>query len=168
MGLFDKLIASDTSVDYRDKVSLISPLSGKVDLLKRVPCPLFSQSIFGEGVAIEPAGFQLLAPCTGQVMAFGERGHQLRLLAKNGLQILVQLGIGSEHMLGDGFKRLVKPGQKFVQGEVLLEFDLNKMKKHLISTLCPVTIINSKKIIGIQPHCHHVIAGQDPAMTIYI
>lgn len=168
MGLFDKSITPGTKLDYRQKVAFISPLSGKVHLLKRVPCPLFSQSIFGEGVAIEPAGFQLLAPCSGQVMAFDERAHQLRLLANNGLQILIQLGIGSEHMLGDGFKRLVKPGQKFLQADVLLEFDLNKMKKHLVSTLSPLTIINSKKIIGVEAHCHHVIAGQDPAMTLYI
>jgi PTS system glucose-specific IIA component len=168
MGLFTKLIAADTAIDFRKKWPLVSPLTGKVHTLDKVPCPLFGQRLFGEGVAIEPAGYQLLAPCSGQLTALDERGHQLRLQARNGLIIMIQLGIGSEHMLGEGFKRLIKPGQKFSQGQVLLEFDLIKMKKQLVSTLCPVTIVNSDKLLGIEAHCHHVMAGEDPAMTLYI
>lgn len=168
MALFDKLIPPGTAMNCSKRLPLASPLTGKVHTLDKVPCPLFKQRIFGEGIAIEPTGYQLLAPCSGQVILCNELGNQLRLQAKNGLQILIQLGIGSEHMLGEGFKRLIKTGEKFSQGQVLLEFDLIKMKKQLVSTLSPVTIVNSDKLLAIEAHCHHVMAGKDPAMTLYI
>ena len=80
----------------------------------------------------------------------------------------IQMGIDSHIMMGEGFKRKVQVGEVFKQGQVLAEFDLRKMKLVLESTLCPVTIINSDKIAGIQAHCHQVIATEDHAMTVYI
>jgi PTS system glucose-specific IIA component len=71
-------------------------------------------------------------------------------------------------MMGEGFKRAVKQGENFEQGQLLAEFSLVKMKRQLPSILCPITLINSDKVKGLQAHYFQVIAGGDKMMTVYI
>jgi PTS system glucose-specific IIA component len=136
--------------------------------LDEVPHTLFTERIFGEGIAIKPSGHQVLAPFSGTMLHFPELANQLRIKAKNGLQMQIQLGIDSHLMLAEGFKRVIKQGESFEQGQVLAEFSLVKMKRQLTSTLCPITILNSDKVKGIQAHYYQVIAGEDKLMTVYI
>jgi PTS system glucose-specific IIA component len=168
MSLFSRLVDPEALPPHKRLLPILSPLSGRVFTLDSVPDALFKQRIYGEGVAIEPSGYQVIAPFSGKVESFPESAHQLRIVAKNGLKMQIQMGINSQRMMGEGFKRKVKMGELFKQGQVLAEFDLRRMKIHLDSTLCPVTIINSDKIAGIQVHCYQVIGAEDPAMTLYI
>ena len=50
------------------------------------------------------------------MLHFPELANQLRLQAKNGLQLQRQLRIDSHLMMGEGFKRIVKKGENFEQG----------------------------------------------------
>jgi PTS system glucose-specific IIA component len=124
--------------------------------------------MLGQGVAIEPSGYQLLAPYSGVVTKFPQTGHCITLTAKNGLRFYMQLGIDSHAMMGDGFKRIAKVGKAYKAGEVLLEFDLIKMRRALDSTLCTFTVQNPHKLTAIQGHYYQVIAAQDVAMTLYV
>jgi PTS system glucose-specific IIA component len=168
MALFHKLVTADSLPAHKKAIGIPSPISGKVFLLDAVANKLFSERLFGEGVAIEPAGYQVFAPFAGIVEQFPETACQLRIKANSGIKMQVQLGIDSHLMMGEGFKRKVKVGESFALGQVLMEFDLRKMKEQLASTLCPITILNSDKVRGIQAHCFQVMAGEDPAMTIYL
>jgi PTS system glucose-specific IIA component len=168
MSLFNKLVDPDALPPHKKLLPILSPISGRVFTLDEVPDALFSQRVYGEGVAIEPSGYQVIAPFAGKVESFPECAHQLRIVAKNGLRMQIQMGIDSHRMMGEGFKRKVKEGDFFEKGQILAEFDLRKMKTSLDSTLCPVTVINSDKLAGIQAHCYQVIGAEDPAMTVYI
>jgi PTS system glucose-specific IIA component len=102
------------------------------------------------------------------MLHFPELANQLRIKAKNGLQLQIQLGIDSHLMMGEGFKRVVKQGESFEQGQLLAEFSLAKMKRHLPSILCPITLLNSDKVKGLQAHYFQVVATEDKMMTVYI
>lgn len=168
MMLFKRQLDPDNIPVHRKKIPIKSPLSGKVTTLDTVPNEIFKQRLFGEGVVIAPSGYQLFAPFSGKVEHLPTTAHQIRLRAKNGLQLLIQLGLGSESMLAEGFKPKVKVGELVSQGQVLIEFDLRIMKQKLHSLLCPVTIINSDKLIGVVAHCHQARALQDNCMTLYV
>lgn len=168
MALFRRLVEANSLPAHHKAVDIISPLTGKVLLLDDVPHPLFTERMFGEGIAIKPSGYQVLAPFSGNMLHFPELANQLRVKARNGLQLQIQLGIDSHMMMGEGFKRIVKQGESFEQGQLLAEFSLNKMKQHLSSILCPITILNSNKIKGIQGHYIQAMGGEDKIMTIYI
>ena len=71
-------------------------------------------------------------------------------------------------MLGEGFKRILKEGESFEQGQILAEFSLVKMKRQLNSILCPITVLDSDKVKGLQAHYFQVITGEDQMMTVYI
>jgi PTS system glucose-specific IIA component len=168
IGLFNRLIDTGSLPSHKKSIDIYSPLTGTVLPLDEVPNALFTERIFGEGIAIKPSGYQVLAPFAGTMLHFPELANQLRIKAKNGLQLQIQLGIDSHLMLGEGFKRTVKKGESFEQGQLIAEFPLVKMKKQLPSILCPVTLLNSDKIKGLQAHYFQVLAGEDKIMTIYI
>ncbi|MFT4746444.1 MAG: PTS system glucose-specific IIA component [Congregibacter sp.] len=168
MGLFSRLVEAGTLPSYKKAIDIYSPLTGTVVPLDEVPHALFTERMFGEGIAIKPSGYQVLAPFSGTMLLFPELANQLRIKAQNGLQIQIQLGIDSHLMLGEGFKRVVKQGEHFEKGQLLAEFSLVKMKKQLSNILCPITLLNSDKIKGLQAHYFQVIAGEDTIMTVYV
>jgi PTS system glucose-specific IIA component len=168
MGLFSRLVDSSSLPSHKKAIDIHSPLTGTMMPLDDVPHALFSGRFFGEGIAIKPSGYQVLAPFAGTMLHFPELANQLRIKAKNGLQLQIQLGIDSHLMMGEGFKRAVKQGESFEQGQLLAEFSLVKMKRQLPSILCPITLINSDKVKGLQAHYFQVIAGEDKMMTVYI
>jgi PTS system glucose-specific IIA component len=149
-------------------LTILSPISGAVVSLQQVPHSLFNQGLFGDGVAIKPSGYQVIAPFSGVITHFPPLANQIRIKSSLGLQVQIQLGIDSHNMMGDGFKRQVSVGSVFVQGQVLAEFSLVKMKQQLVSTLCPVTILNSAKLKAIQGHYYTSIANQDKIMSAYM
>lgn len=168
MGVFGCLVEANSLPAHKKAIAIFSPLTGQALPLDDVPHGLFTARLFGEGIAIMPCGYQVLAPFAGTMVHFPALANQLRLTAKNGLQLQIQLGIDSHLMMGEGFKRIVKQGETFEQGQLLAEFSLIKMKKQLPSILCPITLLNSDKIKGLQGHYFHVVAGEDKMMTAYI
>ena len=168
MGMFSRLVEANTLPAHKKAIGIFSPLTGKVVPLNEVPHALFTARMFGEGIAIKPSGYQVLAPFAGTMLHFPELANQIRLQAKNGLRLQIQLGIDSHLMMGEGFKRIIKQGETFEQGQLLAEFSLVKMKRQLPSILCPITLLNSDKIKGIQGHYFQVIAAEDKIMTVFI
>ena len=168
MGLFSRLVDASSLPSHKKAIDIYSPLTGTILPLDEVPHPLFTERLFGEGIAIKPSGYQVLAPFAGTMLYFPELANQLRIKAKNGLQLQIQLGIDSHLMMGEGFKRAVKQGESFEQGQLLGEFSLVKMKRQLPSILCPITLLNSDKVKGLQAHYFQVIAREDKMMTVYI
>jgi sugar PTS system EIIA component len=165
--MFKKQVDDASIPEHKKSFTLISPIAGKVLPLVSAYDTLFSHRLFGEGVVIEPAGYQVLAPFKGQVIHLEDTANQIIIRAENGLQFMLQLGFDSYLMMGLGFKARVKKGDSFSQNQVLLEFDLNQMRQQLISVQCPITLLNSDKIKAIVPHYFKVLAGQDKLMTIY-
>ena len=168
MALFSRLVEATSLPSYKKSIDIYSPLTGTVVPLDQVPNALFTERMFGEGIAIKPSGYQVFAPFAGTMLQFPELANQLRIKAQNGLQLQIQLGIDSHLMMGEGFKRVVKQGESFEQGQLLAEFSLVKMKKQLSSILCPITLLNSDKTKGLQAYYFQVIAKEDKMMTVYI
>ena len=60
------------------QLSILSPLSGQVWPLERVPDPVFAQKMVGDGLSIDPTDARLLAACDGEVVALHAAGHAVR------------------------------------------------------------------------------------------
>ncbi len=166
--MFNKLVEPTALPSHNKAIDILSPLSGSVIPLDEVNNALFTARLMGEGVAIKPSGFQVYAPFAGTIVHFPSLANQIRIKANNGLLMQIQLGIDAHTMMAEGFKPKVKVGDKVEQGQILLEFSLSKMKQALSQILCPVTIINSEKIIGLQPHYMQVRATEDRLFTLYL
>ncbi|HIW83191.1 MAG TPA: PTS system trehalose-specific EIIBC component [Candidatus Dorea gallistercoris] len=105
-------------------------LTGKVIPITEVPDEVFSQCVMGNGVAIEPESDTVVAPgdaIVGVVMA--DTGHACGLVFANGVELLIHVGIDTVDMGGDGFELLVEQGQEVKEGQPLIRFDQEKIRK---------------------------------------
>ena len=168
MALFSKLIEPAQVTDQHKSIRLVSPISGRVLPLDDVPCLAHQQRMFGEGVAIAPSGYQILAPFNCVIEEFPLTCERIRIRSKSGVRMQIQFGLDAERLMGEGFKAQNRQQKLIKKGQVLLEFDLPKLKQRLDCVLCPVTILNSDKLTGILPAYHQVIAMEDEMMSLII
>lgn len=117
-------------------------LKGKVIPLKEVKDGVFSEGVMGDGLAIVPENNILYAPVNGTITVLMEESrHACGMRLKNGMEILLHVGIDTVDMKGDGFQYLVKEGETVKAGTPLLQFDRDKIKAagHPDTTVCIIT-----------------------------
>lgn len=89
---------------------LSSPLRGFALALDEVPDPVFAQKMLGDGVAVDPTGDCLHAPCDGTVISVHASRHAVTLRADEGAEILMHIGIDTVALGGAGFRTHVSEG----------------------------------------------------------
>ena len=105
----------------------------------------------GQGIAIEPMEGKLTAPADGTISAFFPTGHASGMTTEDGAEILMHVGMDTVKLEGKYFTPKAKQGDRVKKGQVLLEFDIQKIKKAGYSTVTPVLITNSDQYTDIVP-----------------
>ncbi|POZ61219.1 phosphoenolpyruvate--protein phosphotransferase [Chromobacterium alticapitis] len=126
-------------------LELLAPFSGPAIALDRVPDPVFAGLMMGDGLAVEPLSSTLLAPCGGTVAQLARTGHALTLLADNGAEVLIHIGIDTVKLDGRGFLPLVGVGERVSAGQPLIEVDLDAVARGALSLQTMVVIANSEQ-----------------------
>ncbi len=133
-------------VDVKPEVkehTLFAPADGEIVALSEVKDEAFSSGLLGDGIAIKPVNGKVYAPCDGEVTALFPTGHAIGIVAADGSQIMIHVGMDTVKLEGKGFKPAVKQGDMIKQGQLLLEFDLDMIKEKGYDTTTPVIISNS-------------------------
>lgn len=116
--------------------------TGNVISLAEVNDGVFSAGIMGDGFAIIPENDTIYAPAKGNITVMMEESrHACGILLDSGAEILLHVGLDTVAMKGEGFKYLVKEGQKVQAGTPLIKFDKEKIKAagYVDTTICVVT-----------------------------
>ena len=108
---------------------LLSPLDGWVSPLSEVPDPVFAQAMLGDGLAIDPTGSTLSAPCDGVVAILHAARHAVTLTCAGGVEILMHIGLETVALKGEGFTAHVTQGQAVRAGDPLISFDLDVLAR---------------------------------------
>lgn len=130
---------------------LLAVQSGKVVPIEEVPDPVFSQKVLGEGVAIIPEEGKIYSPVDGTVDNVMDTGHALAIVAKDGAQILIHIGLETVELKGEGFRPHVTAGQKVRTGDLLMEVDLDLLKSRGYQLITPILVLNSDSFQEITP-----------------
>lgn len=109
--------------------TLSSPLTGKVIPLSEVQDDAFASGIMGKGAAIVPDIGRVCSPVDGTVSALFNTKHAIGLTADNGVEVLIHVGIDTVKLGGKYFKAYVDNGVKVKKGDVMVEFDIEKIKE---------------------------------------
>ncbi|MFP4198036.1 MAG: PTS glucose transporter subunit IIA [Halanaerobium sp.] len=125
---------------------LAAPFAGEVSELQYVPDDAFAQKMLGDGFAITPEEDKVKAPCAGEIVQIFSTGHAVGIKTKKGLEVLIHIGIDTVKLDGEGFKKLVKNGDKVEIGTPLIEVDLDFIKENAPSISTPVIITNMEKV----------------------
>ncbi|MDR6626109.1 glucose PTS transporter subunit IIA, partial [Caulobacter segnis] len=121
---------------------LSSPLKGWIASLSEVPDAVFAGRMLGDGVAIDPLGGELVAPCDGVVVSAHRAGHAVTLRADCGAEILMHVGLETVALGGEGFTAHVREGQAVKAGQSLISFDLDLLARRAKSLITPVVVTN--------------------------
>lgn len=126
----------DKKQSEKEKVSetlKATPENGKIMPLSEVKDDVFSSGAMGKGVAIEPTDGVLHAPADGKIIMTFETGHAIGMKTKTGAEILMHIGMDTVNLQGKGFDTLVKKDQEVKDGEPLVKFDIDLIKKSWLS-----------------------------------
>lgn len=138
--------AYDAVLDAAESTSILSsPLAGRVIPLSSVPDPVFASGAMGSGVAIDPSLGKAFAPFDGTVVTVAPSKHAVGLISDDGVEVLVHVGIDTVQLRGDHFTSQVQMKQRVAKGDLLIEFDIDAIKKAGYSVITPVIVTNSKK-----------------------
>jgi multiphosphoryl transfer protein len=147
-------------------LTLVAPLSGLVVRLADVPDPVFASNTVGEGIAIEPTSAELLAPLAGTITQLHRAHHAVSITTREGLEVLVHIGIDTVSLKGAGFEALVAQGDRVEAGQALIRFDADFVASRVLSLACPIVITNTDRIRSMVPAVGSVIAGRDVVLTV--
>ncbi|WP_432720202.1 N-acetylglucosamine-specific PTS transporter subunit IIBC [Jeongeupia wiesaeckerbachi] len=146
---------------------LVSPITGDVVPLEEVPDPAFASKAVGEGVAVRPTGKLVVAPVAGTIVKIFNSNHAFALLADNGAELIVHIGVDTVKLGGQGFKRLAEQGARVNAGDPVLELDLVYLEQNAQSIISPVIISNVDQFAGVtNVATGSVVAGQTKLYTL--
>lgn len=121
---------------------IYAPVSGDVKKLSETGDDIFASGILGEGMAIIPKEGKVYAPCDGRIIKIFGRGYAIGIKSDEGAEILIHIGIGTAKSDGTGFHIKKEAGEIIKKGNLLLEFDIDKIKSEGCSIITPVIITN--------------------------
>jgi phosphoenolpyruvate-protein phosphotransferase len=127
-------------MNHAGTLTLLSPLAGWSAPLEEAPDEVFAARLLGDGVAIDPTGGTLHAPCDGEIVLLPATRHAVTLRAESGCEILLHVGIDTVALAGEGFEAHVREGARVRAGDTLLSFDLDFLARRAKSVLTPVIV----------------------------
>lgn len=129
---------------------IYAALHGEAIPLSEVPDPAFSAEILGKGMAIKPVEGLVKSPIDGTVELMFETGHAVALKTKDGVEVLIHVGMDTVQLKGEGFETLAKAGDSVKVGDELIRFDKKLIEEKGYQTVTPIVITNSDNFGGIE------------------
>lgn len=124
-----------------EKIAL--PVFGEVKDLSECSDEMFAKGVLGQGALIIPSEGKVYAPFDGTMIMCFDTLHAIGLRSHYGTEVLIHVGINTVELNGEPFKLKVEQGAKFKKGDLLLEFDIDKIEKAGKSTETLVLVTNS-------------------------
>lgn len=122
---------------------LYSPLEGKAVPLDQIKDPTFASGVLGKGMAVIPAKGEVTAPCDATVETVFDTKHAIGLTGDNGAELLIHVGMDTVQLNGEYFTAHVKDGDHVKKGQLLLTFDIEKIKEAGYEITTPFIVTNS-------------------------
>lgn len=143
-GTFSELIREEIMKTLRKDFRQIlfnSPVQGKMIPIEDVPDKIFAGKIVGNGVAFIPERGELVSPVTGKIVHIYPTKHAIGIITEEGLEVLLHVGIDTSH-LQNLFTSYVEVGDEVNAGQLLIRFDLNRLRKQSKSIATPMVVTN--------------------------
>ncbi len=143
-----------------DETFIVSPMSGKMVSVREIPDEVFSEKIIGDGAAVIPEEDTVVSPVDGEIIQVADTGHAFCIRSKDGLDILLHIGIDTVNMRGEGFVSFVSVGQKVTMGEKIGTADIKLIEKKGYPLHSAVLITNMQDIKSMECYTGNAVAGE--------
>ena len=125
----EEMLEEKVTIPLNTGLNIVSPLEGHMIELSQVNDVTFSSGVMGNGVAIIPTKGQVVAPFDGTIDVFFKTHHAIGLRSETGVELLIHVGLDTVNLEGKYFTPHRKQGDTIKTGDVILEFDIEKIKK---------------------------------------
>jgi multiphosphoryl transfer protein len=142
-------------------IRILAPFDGWCDALDAVPDPVFAGRMLGDGLAIDPTGAVVFAPCAGEIVTLPASAHAVSIRAADGVDVLVHVGIDTVTLNGRGFEARVRPGARVRVGDELIRFDLDVVARGAKSLMTPVLVTPMDGLNLVRRHTVGPVAAGD-------
>lgn len=143
-GFNDAMISDEESVETisSNNLEIVSPANGAMIMLENVSDKAFASEQLGKGIAIIPNEGEIYSPINGTIEAVFPTGHAFGLKSDSGTEILIHIGFNTVELNGKYFDVKVKNGQVVKKGDLLVEFDIDKVKEEGYDITTPILVTN--------------------------
>ena len=165
------VLAEDIDVETKeekveDACVIVAPIEGNAISLEEVGDGVFSEGMLGKGVAIEPTVGRAVSPVDGTVSTVFETKHAIGLTSDNGAEVLIHIGLDTVKLNGKHFSTYVKAGDKVKAGDLLVEFDIEKIKEAGYPTVTPVIITNTDSYEDVKAVAKGAVKEKDKLVSV--
>lgn len=134
----------------KNEISLLAPANGQVIALSKTSDPIFSKGTMGDGFGLTPTDNTVLAPVSGTISMIAETKHAIGITTKDGLEVLVHMGVDTVGLKGEPFDVVIKNGQEVKAGDQIATMNIEMIKaKDLDTTIMTLITNSSMKLDGL-------------------
>ncbi|MDO4473757.1 MAG: sucrose-specific PTS transporter subunit IIBC [Eubacteriales bacterium] len=141
-----------------------APVSGKVVSLNETGDQTFAAEVIGKGAAIEPSEGKVYAPFDATIRSV--MGHAIGLEGKNGVEVLIHIGIDTVKLEGKYYTPHCSQEQEVKAGDLLMEFDMEKIQAEGYRTITPVIVTNTDVYESILADMDRTVSAGEELLTI--
>lgn len=124
----------------KNEAEFYAPVNGECVSIETVPDETFSSKLMGEGIAFKFDGDKVSAPISGDIILIAETLHAFAIRDKNGIEVLIHIGLDTVNLKGKGFKKLVQENSKVKKGDPIIEVDREVMRENNINMITMMII----------------------------
>ncbi|MEK4109460.1 PTS system beta-glucosides-specific IIC component [Paenibacillus sp. DS2363] len=161
-------VVLETKTTEIKKEQIYSPLTGKAVALSTINDPAFSTGAMGKGLAIVPEIGEVVAPVDGVVTSLFPTGHAIGLTTNAGTEILIHVGINTVALKGKHFTPVVQEGDIVRQGDLLIQFDIDKIKEAGYETVTPVIVTLTQQEVDVFETTQKQVQKNDVLLTLVV
>lgn len=118
------------------------PLSGEVKEISESSDGVFAAKTMGDGILVIPSDGKVYAPDDCRIEFVFPTKHAIGLTTTQGITMLIHCGIDTVQLEGKPFVTHVEQGDMVKKGTLMLEFDIDEIKKSGYSIETPVLVTN--------------------------
>ncbi|MEO1769212.1 beta-glucoside-specific PTS transporter subunit IIABC [Candidatus Enterococcus ferrettii] len=145
---------------------IVAPVTGELKPIESSADETFASKALGNGIVIVPKNGEIISPVNGTIETVFPSGHAIGIVSDTGIEILIHIGIDTVELEGEGFKPLVKKGQTVVQGEKILEVDLEKVQAAGYSVESLIAVTNTDQFLDVMSEQAGNIKAGEKILTV--
>lgn len=148
--------------------AIVSPLTGVIKPLAEIDDQVFASEAMGKGIAIEPTVGKAVSPVKGIVTTVFPTGHAIGITSDEGAEILIHIGINTVQLEGKYYSPVVKQGDRVNPGDLLVNFDIEKIKEAGYPVTTPIIITNTNHYVDVIETDKETIQANEGLLTLVI
>ncbi|MDO4679818.1 MAG: sucrose-specific PTS transporter subunit IIBC [Aerococcus sp.] len=158
--------APETTNNATVNTDIYAAVEGKTVPLTSVADEVFSSELMGKGIAINPSGKNVYAPCDGEISISYETKHAYGIVSDTGAEILIHIGIDTVEMKGNGFTSKVKQGEQVKKGQLIATFDRDEIEKAGHDATVMMVVTNTNNFADVKAMTDQTVTKDDQVLEL--